>query len=385
MITRIIAPEIIKTKKSVLLLGPRQVGKTTLISGIKPDLEINLSDELEFLKYSGLPSAFREAVESENYKSVYIDEIQRLPKLLNTIQAIVDKNKSIKFYLTGSSARKLKRGGANLLPGRLVNFNLGPLVAKELNYSMDVKRALEYGTLPDPYLLNSEKEKKLILRSYAANYLKEEIKAESLTRNLDSFARFFTEVTAMIAEFVDYTKLASKSKISRHAIPRYFEILEDTLVGYRLFPFLHEGHSEDIIKHPKFYFFDNGVYNGLLGNYLASADRIGKLSEQLIFSQLLHSSWANDVDLKIFSFRTRAGIEVDFILELQGEYYGIEVKTSPNLDHRELEGLKYFQNCFHPEGRKKSKLFVFHMGNTEKKYGEIWSLPWQKGLKTIGL
>jgi predicted AAA+ superfamily ATPase len=234
MITRIISKEMRNTKKSVILLGPRQVGKSTLIQSLKRNLEINLADELEFLKFSANPEAFKEVIEGNPYKTVYINEIQRLPKLLNTIQSIIDKNRNLKFYLTGSSARKLKRGDANLLPGRLLNFNLGPFVASEFDYKMDGQKALTYGTLPEPYLNKSEKENNQLLRSYAGNYLKEEIKAESLVRNLDSFARFFVEVTACVAGFVDYTKLATKAKISRHAIPRYFKILEDTLVGNRL-------------------------------------------------------------------------------------------------------------------------------------------------------
>lgn len=388
MINRIIEVEIASTKKSVLLLGPRQTGKSTLMQKLKPDLEINLADELEFLNYSSRPETFRETIEQlsmyskqNTHQSIYIDEIQRLPKLLNTIQTILDKNKNLKFLLTGSSARKLKHGEANLLPGRLINFNLGPLVARELNYEMNTKKCLAYGTLPEPYLLKSEKEINLILRSYAGNYLKEEIKAEALVRNLESFARFLNEVTLNMAEFIDFTKLAQKSKISRHAIPRYFEILEDTLIGYRIHHFTHAQLSQDLIKHPKFYFFDNGVYNGLLSNFQASSDRVGKLAEQLVFSQLMHSCWASDVPYKISTFRTRTGMEVDFIAEISNKFFAIEVKNSSQIDHSELEGLKFFDQALPVQ----KKLFIFHMGVGEKKYGNIWALPWQKGLQAIGL
>ncbi len=370
-----------KTKKSVLLLGPRQVGKSTLIESLQPDLEINLADELEFLKYSSQPGAFRETIEENTYQTIYVDEIQRLPKLLNTIQSIVDKNKNLKFYLTGSSARKLRRGEANLLPGRVLNFNLGPFVASEFLYKMDTHKALSYGTMPEPYLNESEKENKQLLRSYAGNYLKEEIKAESLVRNLDSFARFFLDVSSLVAEFVDFTKLAQRAKISRHAIPRYFEILEDTLIGYRLNCFHSDDHDLDLIKHPKFYLFDNGVYNGLLENFIASSDRIGKLSEQLVFSQLLHSAWTKDQSIKLSSFRTRAGLEVDFIAEYEQELFGIEVKTNDQVMSRDLEGLRFFDK----EVQRKKKLFVFHMGKEEKKSGTVWILPWQKGLQEMGL
>lgn len=381
MINRIISSEMQKTKKSVLLLGPRQVGKSTLIAHLKPDLEINLADEMEYLTYSGKPEAFREKIEQSEAKIIYIDEIQRLPKLLNTIQALIDKNKNLKFYLTGSSARKLKRGEANLLPGRVVNYNLGPFVSSEFNYKMDTSKVLSFGSLPEIYLSKNENENKKILRSYAGNYLKEEIRAEALVRNLDSFSRFFNETSSYVAEFVDFTKMSTRAKISRHAIPRYFEILEDTLVGDRLNYFNSIDHGIDLIKHPKFYFFDNGVYNALLSNFTASLDRMGKLSEQLIFSQIKHSSWAQDKEIRISSFRTRAGVEVDFIIEIEQSLYAIEVKTNEHIISDDLVGLQFFNKAI----SQKKKLFVFHMGKNEKKQGNIWILPWQKGLQEIGL
>jgi predicted AAA+ superfamily ATPase len=382
MINRFIKQELISTKKSILLLGPRQAGKSTLINSLKPDLCINLSDELEYLTFSSNPGELRKQVELQQPKIIFIDEVQRLPKILNTVQALIDENKQLKFFLTGSSARKLKRGGANLLPGRVINFQLGPLVSSELGYKMDTEQVLSYGCLPEVYLGTSKKEKELLLRSYAANYLKEEIKAEALTRNLESFARFFQECPLVVGQFIDYTKMAKKTKISRHACPRYFEILEDTLVGNRIYPFSRAVEQElDIIKHPKFYFFDNGVLNGLLGNYIASFDRRGALAEQLIFNQLLHSSWAQQKNLNVHSFRMRTGEEVDFVIEMEGKTFAIEVKFSENLQSEDYEGLLFFKNHF----PMASGLFIFHLGTKERKMGQVWALPWQKGLKQMGL
>jgi predicted AAA+ superfamily ATPase len=158
--------------------------------------------------------------------------------------------------------------------------------------------------------------------------------------------------------------------------------LEDTLVGNRVFPFeqaLEQG--IDLVKHPKFYFFDNGVYNGLLGNYIASADRRGVLAEQLIYNQLLHSSWAQQKDIKIFSFRMRSGEEVDFIVEIEGKIFAIEVKYSQDLQTEDFEGLNFFRKLF-PQVQG---TFIFHMQTHEKKMGSSWALPWQKGLKRLGL
>ncbi len=382
MINRFIRQEMVSSRKSVLLLGPRQVGKSTLVNSLKPDLCINFSDELEYLNFSANPGELRSLIERQKPKIVFIDEVQRMPKILNTIQALLDDNKSLKFYLTGSSARKLKRGGANLLPGRVINLQLGPLVSSELSYEIDTEQALSYGCLPEIYLGKNKRDNELLLRSYAASYLKEEIKAEALTRNLDSFARFFQESTLVTGQFIDYTKMSKKSKISRHACPRYFEILEDTLVGNRVFPFVQALDREiDLVRHPKFYFFDNGVFNGLMGNYVASPDRRGLLAEQLVYNQFLHSGWAHQKDIKIFSFRMRSGEEVDFIIEIEGKLYAIEVKYSQDLQSEDFAGLDFFRKCF----PKVHGTFIFHMQNKEKKMGSSWALPWQKGMKGLGL
>jgi predicted AAA+ superfamily ATPase len=381
MINRLISTEIAKTKKSVLLLGPRQAGKSTLISGLAPGLSINLADEMEFLTHSSRPDELQKLSSEKIVKTIFIDEVQRLPKILNTVQAIVDKNKGLKFYLTGSSARKLKRGGANLLPGRVVNFNLGPLAAAELGYEMSTAKALTVGSLPEAYLEESAVDAERLLRSYSANYLKEEIKAEALTRNLEAFARFMQESILSAGQFVDFSKLAKKAKISRHAVPRYFEIMEDTLIGYRTYPFQELQESQELVRHPKFYLFDNGVYNGMLGNFVASADRIGVLAEQLIFSQLIHSGWAQENALQVSTFRTRSGIEVDFILERQGSVFAIEVKSNDDISSQDCSGLEYFASVY-PQVKG---CFLLHMGRKEKHFGPIWALPWQRGLQEMGL
>jgi uncharacterized protein len=381
MISRIISREIEKTKKSVLLLGPRQAGKSTLVSQLKPDLSVNFADEGEFLTHSSRPEELAKLIKTQNARTIFLDEVQRMPRVLNTVQSILDRQRELKFYLTGSSARKLKRGGANLLPGRVLNFKLGPLVAAEMSYEFDSTRILGLGSLPEAYLEPSERDAQRLLSSYAANYLKEEIKAEALTRNLESFARFFQEALLSVGQFLDFTKLAKRARISRHAVPRYFEILEDTLVGYRMFPFPELIQSQDLVRHPKFFLFDNGVYNGVLGNFTPSKDRIGILAEQLVYSQILHSGWAKEIEPEIFSFRTRGGAEVDFILKIKERVFAIEVKAGENVTAEDTEGLAYFASAY----PKVKGLFIFHMGQHERKFGPIWALPWQRGLQEMGL
>jgi predicted AAA+ superfamily ATPase len=382
MISRLLSSSLRKSSKSVLLLGPRQVGKSTLIKALKPELEINLADEAQFLRYASDPAQFRDDILGSECSTIFIDEIQRLPRLLNSIQAIIDDNRKLKFYLTGSSARKLRRGEANLLPGRILRYNLGPLVASELDYKLNTNKALEVGTLPEVYLEKSRELSERLLKTYAGVYLAEEIKAESLVRDLNSFARFLSEVGVLLGTFIDLTKLAQRAKISRHAAPRYFEILEDSMIGRRLYPFTGCEHGIDLVKHPKFYLFDNGVANGMLGNFTASRDRIGILAEQLVLNQLVHSAWAHDADITVSTFRTRGGLEVDYIVELSNKLFAIEVKSSDDIVTDDLTGLGFFHDQF--KG-KVAGAYVFHMGKTARKFGKIWSLPWQEGLREMGL
>lgn len=380
MISRIIADPLRAQKKSVLLLGPRQVGKSTLIKSLKPALIINLADESEYLTHSVAPDELKKRVQLDHPKTVFIDEVQRLPSILNTVQFLIDGNVKTKFLLTGSSSRKLKRGGANLLPGRVVNYQLGPLVAAELGYEMNQAKLLSLGSLPEIYE-TEQRAAEDIVSSYAANYIREEIKSEALTRNLEAFVRFFHRAIAESAKFVDFTKLAKLAKLSRHSVPRYFEILEDTLIGERLYPYPALAESCDLIRHPKFFLFDNGVYNGLLGNFGASRDRIGVLTEQAIFSQLRHSAWAQKKRIDLYTFRTRRGEEVDFVVNLQGDIFAVEVKTNDDVMTDDVASLIAFKKAH----KEPCRLFVFHFGVAEKKLGPVWSVPWQRGLKEIGL
>ncbi|MBT7713468.1 MAG: ATP-binding protein, partial [Deltaproteobacteria bacterium] len=217
-----------------MLLGPRQTGKSTLIKILKPELTINLADEGEFLLFTQNPDELKQRLASTQYKTVFIDEVQRLPGLLNTVQSILDdQDNMIKFYLTGSSARKLKRGKANLLPGRVFNYQLGPLVTSELNYRIDTEKALSTGTMPGVYSENNPKFRYKTLRSYASTYLKEEIQAEALARNLEGFSRFLYFAAIYSGHFLDISKLASEAQVPRQSAVRYFEILEDTLIVNR--------------------------------------------------------------------------------------------------------------------------------------------------------
>lgn len=347
MLDRLISKKILESSKSILLLGPRQTGKSTLLESLNPDLTVNLAMESEFLRYSSDIDILESLIESERPQLVFIDEIQRIPSMLNTIQAIIDKTKGkrpIKFLLSGSSARKLRRGHANLLPGRVFTYNLGGLSAKELEYKMDLKKALSKGCLPEPYFEKNSETSRKLLESYASTYLKEEIQAEALSRNIQGFARFLAFMANASGTVLDYSKISTKVKVSRTSCIRFVEILEDTLVAQRVCVF-EDAEAADTIKHPKIYFFDVGVLNGLLNNFEVSPDRIGNLFEHFIFSQIRNTAMALDLPCEIFFFRTRSGVEVDFIVKLKNKIWAIEVKVG-DITSSDLSGLRAFRNYY---------------------------------------
>ncbi len=336
MISRIIDNKIRHSAKSTLLLGPRQTGKSTLLGQLEPDLIINLANEADFLRYSVETNLLTEQIQSNKYELVFVDEIQRIPSLLNTIQFLLDKakqkKKELRFLLSGSSARKLKKGHANLLPGRVFTYQLSGICAAEVAYEIDITRAMRFGFLPEPFFEKSNPDTQKLLESYGATYLKEEIQAEAISRNLQGFARFLMTAAGVSGQVVDISKLASKSKVSRSSAARFFEILEDTLIAHRI-PTYEGAEDADIIKHPKFYFFDVGVLNGLLNNFECSNDRKGLLFEHVVYNQIRNSLIAHDFPIKIEYFRTRHGLEIDFIVQIKNKVWAIEAKSGHITDN----------------------------------------------------
>lgn len=382
MIPRMIQVPMQKTKKSILILGPRQTGKSTLANALNPQLKINLARESEFLQFAGNPDELEQRIRRSKPKLVMIDEVQRLPGLLNTIQAIVDEKKTdIRFLLTGSSARKLRRGAANLLPGRVILFEMTPLVAAELNYQIDTERVLKFGSLPGIFTEEDDSECANILKSYSATYLKEEIQAEALTRNIEGFARFLKVVGACATTFLDISKLASEAQVPRQTAVRFFEILEDTLIVERCPPYAQDERKR-LVQHPRFFFFDIGVLNGLLGGFHIIDHFKGRAFEHLVFNQISHSLKAMRKEGRISTFRTSGGAEVDFILEMDGKIYAIEVKASKQVSRSDLSGLRSFSDFVK---NKKVTPLVFYEGLQAKAVEGVPVLPWLEGLQEIGL
>lgn len=373
------------SKRSLLLLGPRQVGKSTLILSLQPDLIVNLAREQEFLDFAQSPDRLERMVidkiaRTDRQVTVFIDEVQRLPSLLNTIQVILDQRSAqVKFYLSGSSARKLKRGNANLLPGRIHTYEMGPLCAAELSGSISTEVALATGTLPGIWFEDSASEREKTLKSYSATYLREEIQAESLSRNLEGFARFIGILGAWNGRTLDLSKLAQAAQVSRTSVSRWFEIVEETLIIRRVESYTTKL-SHRLVRHPKLYFFDNGVANGLLANFIVSADRKGILFENLILSQLHATAMAYDTPISVETFRTEAGVEVDFVVRLSGKLYAIEVKSSQQVSTHDLKGLLRFKEIV----KEPCEFRFWYTGDRDQRIGDIEVSNWVSGLTRLG-
>jgi predicted AAA+ superfamily ATPase len=241
-----------------------------------------------------------------------------------------------------------------LLPGRIFTYELGPLSCSELGEHFDLRKALRKGLLPGIYLEEDPETWTKLLRSYAVTYLKEEIQAEALTRNLEGFSRFFDVACSHSGDFVDYTKFASLASIERMSARRYFDILIDTLVVRAIQPFAKSSRVR-LVQHPRFYFYDVGVLNGALGNFEASSDRIGNLFEHLVLQLIGSEFHGRDEDVRLRTYRTEAGGEVDLILERKGRVFAIEIKASKKVNAGDLRGLKSFATFY---GRPHTPLVI---------------------------
>ncbi len=379
MVKRFLKDAIESHSRSILLLGPRQTGKSTLLKQLTPNLEINLADERVFLDYSSDPDRLRAKLESTfQGGSVFIDEVQRLPSLMNTVQVFIDQDKDkYRFLLSGSSARKLRRGHANLLPGRVISYFIGGLHLLEFGTDLPMKDLLAYGCLPGIMTEPLPRIKRSLLSSYAATYLKEEIQAEALTKNIEAFSRFLFVAAAANGSFLDYQKLASVAGITQKTTSRFFDVLEDTLIVRRLYAY-SESEIRRLVRHPKFYFFDNGVLNGLLNNFTPSLDRIGMLFETLVFNQVADLLSSLGVVARFSTFRTEKGAEIDFLLETESQAYAIEVKASRNVGLSDLRTLKAFYSE-HPQFQP----IVIFMGEDALRKNGVSIYPLEKALRKI--
>lgn len=343
MYARLLDPILRSNRRSVLILGPRQVGKSTLLSSIGPDRSLNLASPRVFREFVTHPERLERELDAapRNIRTVFIDEVQRVPALLNVVQLFLDERPDrFRFLLSGSSARKLRRGQANLLPGRIHVHHMHPLLACELGDRFNLDRALAHGTLPGIYAESDNALRATDLRSYADTYLREEIQAEALLRNLGGFSRLLDLVAASSGRILNVQALCKQAGLGYETARRYVEILEDTLVMFRV-PAWRGSDRASLVARGKLFLFDIGVRNALLQRPLDTAlpDERGILMEHFIAGELhrrLGTLWP---EAALFHYRTRGGAEVDFVLKVGRELWGIEVKASDRITRKMLRGL----------------------------------------------
>ena len=316
--------------RSFFLFGPRATGKTTWLRSVLPDalwfdlLRMNLVLEL-----TRQPDTFRQQIESQPRGSwVVLDEVQRLPALLNEVQAIMtERHRTYRFALSGSSARKLKGGDANLLAGRAINRQFFPLTAAELGGDVNRDRILRYGLLPQ---IHAEPDAAVdILDAYVSNYVREEIQQEGLVRRLDSFARFLGVAASMNGQVVNVAGIARDAGVARPTVQGFFEVLVDTLLGFWLPAWRPRAKVKESAS-PKFYFFDSGVARALAGRLREPLERDerGFLIETWVLHELRSAMAYHNAGGQLHYWRTPNGTEVDFIWTRGRRAVGIEVKAA---------------------------------------------------------
>ncbi len=344
---------------------------------------MNLLHGEEYSRYAKQPSQYRldaaEKIRRENTRRFIIDEVQRIPELLNEVHALMEKYSDRQFILLGSSARKLKRGGANLLAGRAVQRFLFPLTCMELGESFKLDEALRFGSLP-PLFSQSDAEKQDTLNTYTETYLREEIQMEGLVRNLGGFYRFLEIAAAASGELLNFSSLARDCRLPVRTVQSYYEILEDTLIGFRLQPWMKSARKR-MVAHPKFYFFDTGVTNALNRRLTAPPDPrlAGRLFEQLLVLELnRHLHYAGS-ETRVFFWRTNTGAEVDLVLERHGQLIGAyEIKSTMEVSGNDFSGLRSFRN-----DNPTVPLFVVYRGEHPFQINGISVVPWQTFLEEM--
>ena len=333
MYTRLLdLPELLG-HRSVFLFGPRQTGKSTLVRATLPDAaSYDLLEADTFRELSARPESLRQTLDPRK-RLLVVDEIQKLPLLLDEIQLLLDRNRDLRVVLTGSSARKLKRGAANLLGGRAWVSRLHPLVSPEVGSGRLLER-LERGGLPA--VLDSAHPRE-DLKAYVGTYLREEIQAEGLTRSIHGFSRFLDVAGLMNGEQVNYTAVASDAGVPASTVREHYQILEDTLVGYQL-PAYQKTASRKPVATAKFYLFDIGVANTLrrTGTIEPGSDAYGRALEHLVFLELRAFLDYRRRDEPLSYWRSRSQFEVDFVV---GDTVAIEVKAKPRVATRDYKGL----------------------------------------------
>lgn len=379
MILRKLTPS---TSKSYFLFGPRQTGKSTFVRArLAPaDLYIDLLPQKNFLSYAKTPGRFRGDVlahlRARGAFRCVVDEIQKLPELLDEVHELIETT-PVTFVLTGSSARKLRRGASNLLAGRAYTYHLFPCTHQELGSEFDLERALNFGTLPALWAHGKE-EPREFLRSYVETYLREEIQQEGAVRNLAPFATFLDIAAATDGEVVNYSNVARECGVSVKTVQQYFQILEDTFLTHHL-PAWTRSTRTRLVSHPRYYLFDPGVTNALTHNLSGALDPVvrGRRFEQFVVQQARAAIEYHRVDFQLCYWRTHSGAEVDLLVTCgQRIVAAVEIKGSARHSTAVPSGLRTFLE-HHP----KVPAFVVCVAQRESLLERgIRCVPWENFL-----
>ena len=383
MIDRQIRP---LTTDSFFIFGPRGVGKTTLLRSYLNKhkvLYINLLNADEEEQLSLRPELLRERINaSATIDWIVIDEIQKIPKLLDVVHNVLETpGNYIKFALTGSSARKLKKYGTNLLAGRAFINIMFPFLYSELREQFNLKHFLLFGGLPKIYSFDSDLRKQEFLRSYAQTYLKEEIWAEHMIRNLDLFRKFLELAAQSNGEIINFSKIAKQIGTTTATVQSYFDILEETLVGFFLESYTTSVRKR-IVASPKFYFFDTGVKRALdrtvANDVRESTYEYGKLFETFILTQIRALIAYSRKDYTLHYIKTKDGAEVDLVIDRPGKNLMlIEIKSSQMVLETELKNLKIYSKDLLGEA------FCVCQESQARKVDDVLVMPWQQFLDSF--
>lgn len=384
-IPRLIAKNIQDTLlrgKSVLLLGARQTGKTTLIEHqIKPDISYSFAQASIRQRYEKDPSLLEYELE-EKIKSfskppvIFIDEVQKIPRIMDVAQIIIDK-KAAQFIFTGSSAFKIKNGrDLNLLPGRVVSLIMTPLSMIEMPKLPKLEDLLLYGSLPGIFTESNLQDRDIDLNSYVITYLEEEIRLEALVRNVGSFSRFLEVAAAESGKQMNFTRLSQDVGVSDTTIANYFQILEDCLITSRIDPITQSQTKRRLIKSPKYIFFDLGVRRACAHEGIRLPERfMADLFEQFVGNELTIQSKLFSPNIRIKYWRDSAGPEIDFVLDIENQFIPIEVKFSEKPNMADAKHIHRFMDDY-PQTKQ-----GYVVCRTPQKYkisNHVMALPWQE-------
>ena len=359
--------------QSFFLFGPRGTGKTSWVREHFPQaLYIDLLKNRDYLLLQADPSRLEAMVLAHDSEWVVIDEVQKIPALLDEVHRLIETHHK-RFILTGSNARKLKRGGANLLAGRALLYHMHPLIAAEIGNTFNVEKALSYGLLPHSYLQENAQE---FLESYMGTYLREEILQEGLLRNAGSFNRFIEVASFSQGNQLNLTSIAQECGINQKVVREYFEILEDLLIAVRI-PCFTKRAQRKLVLHPKFYYFDTGVYRAIRPKGpLDTPEEIGGIAFETLFLQHLRAVIDYEkLDLQIYFWRTATQLEVDFIVYGENGLFAFELKSKRHLHKKDFSALKIFK-----EDYPIAECHVIYGGDHSEEREGIHILPIKKAL-----